>query len=52
MKARQLCDSVRVSPADAPPGVVAFLFTDVEGSTRSWEADPEGMRSAVDAAMA
>src|ERR1700761_4928115 len=29
----------------APPsGVVTFLFTDVEGSTRRWEADAEGMR--------
>jgi hypothetical protein len=24
--------------------VVTFLFTDVEGSTRRWEADAEGMR--------
>jgi class 3 adenylate cyclase len=31
---------------------MTFLFTDIEGSTRRWEADPEGMRSAVDAAMA
>jgi predicted ATPase len=27
--------------------VVTFLFTDVEGSTRRWEADAEGMRIAL-----
>jgi class 3 adenylate cyclase len=26
---------------------VTFLFTDVEGSTRRWEADVEGMRAAM-----
>ena len=25
-------------------GVVTFLFTDIEGSTRRWEADPDAMR--------
>jgi predicted ATPase len=28
---------------------VTFLFTDVEGSTRRWEADAEGMRAALTA---
>ncbi|WP_324684822.1 adenylate/guanylate cyclase domain-containing protein [Mycobacterium sp. 94-17] len=32
---------------DAPSGVVTFLFTDVEGSTRRWEADPDAMRVAL-----
>jgi len=27
--------------------VVTFLFTDVEGSTRRWEADAEAMRMAL-----
>jgi class 3 adenylate cyclase len=27
--------------------VVTFLFTDVEGSTRRWEADADGMRVAL-----
>jgi class 3 adenylate cyclase len=27
--------------------VVTFLFTEVEGSTRRWEADAEGMRAAL-----
>jgi class 3 adenylate cyclase len=27
--------------------VVTFLFTDVEGSTRRWEAEADGMRSAL-----
>ena len=33
--------------ASAPLGVVTFLFTDIEGSTRRWEADADGMRSAL-----
>jgi predicted ATPase/class 3 adenylate cyclase len=33
--------------ASAPSGVVTFLFTDVEGSTRRWEADADGMRKAL-----
>ena len=36
-----------VSMADAPSGVVTFLFTDVAGSTRRWEADADGMRAAL-----
>jgi predicted ATPase/class 3 adenylate cyclase len=31
----------------APSGVVTFLFTDVEGSTRRWEADAQAMRVAL-----
>ncbi|HWX99837.1 MAG TPA: adenylate/guanylate cyclase domain-containing protein [Mycobacterium sp.] len=31
----------------APSGVVTFLFTDVEGSTRRWETDADGMRLAL-----
>jgi class 3 adenylate cyclase len=33
--------------AAAPSGVVTFLFTDIEGSTRRWESDADGMRSAL-----
>ena len=33
--------------AAAPSGVVTFLFTDIEGSTRRWEADAESMRAAL-----
>ena len=33
--------------AAAPSGIVTFLFTDVEGSTRRWEADADGMRAAL-----
>jgi predicted ATPase/class 3 adenylate cyclase len=38
---------VRVSAAVPPTGVVTFLFTDIEGSTRRWEADADAMRSAL-----
>src|SRR5258705_12117848 len=34
--------------ATAPSGVVTFLFTDIEGSTRRWEADAEAMRAALE----
>ncbi len=30
-----------------PSGVVTFLFTDIEGSTRRWEVDPEVMQAAL-----
>ena len=30
-----------------PSGTVTFLFTDIEGSTRRWEAEPEAMRAAL-----
>src|SRR5262249_40419898 len=30
-----------------PTGTVTFLFTDIEGSTRLWEADPEAMQLAL-----
>ncbi len=32
-----------------PTGSVTFLFTDIEGSTRRWEADPDAMRAALTA---
>ncbi|MGZ4729632.1 MAG: ATP-binding protein, partial [Acidimicrobiales bacterium] len=38
--------SSRPSPG-SPSGNTTFLFTDVEGSTRLWELDQEGMRSAL-----
>ena len=33
--------------APAPSGVVTFLFTDVEGSTRRWVSDADAMRAAL-----
>ena len=32
----------------APSGVVTFLLTDIEGSTRRWEADAGAMRTALE----
>jgi class 3 adenylate cyclase len=29
--------------------ILTFLFTDIEGSTRRWEADADAMRGALDA---
>jgi class 3 adenylate cyclase len=31
-----------------PSGTVTFLFTDIEGSTRLWQAAPEGMRQGLE----
>jgi predicted ATPase/class 3 adenylate cyclase len=33
--------------AGLPSGVLTFLFTDIEGSTRRWEQDPVAMRGAL-----
>src|SRR5262245_23958037 len=30
-----------------PVGMVTFLLTDVEGSTRAWEAEPDAMAAAI-----
>jgi class 3 adenylate cyclase len=38
---------VRVSAGGPPSGVVTFLFTDIEGSTRRWESDADAMRLAL-----
>jgi predicted ATPase/class 3 adenylate cyclase len=38
---------VSAAAAAAPSGVVTFLFTDVEGSTRRWETDADGMAAAL-----
>jgi predicted ATPase/class 3 adenylate cyclase len=38
---------VRVAAGDPPSGVVTFLFTDIEGSTRRWESDADAMRAAL-----
>jgi class 3 adenylate cyclase len=35
------------SPFALPTGTVTFLLTDVEGSTRQWEAAPDSMAVAI-----
>ena len=32
---------------DRPSGTVTFLFTDIEGSTRRWEEEPDAMQMAL-----
>src|ERR1700759_3788707 len=36
-----------MSAKEPPSGVVTFLFTDIEGSTRRWEANADAMRGAL-----
>ncbi len=36
-------------PGALPSGLATFLFTDIEGSTRRWETDADGMRVALTA---
>ena len=40
-------DGVR-DPGDLPTGVVTFLLTDIEGSSRLWEADADAMAAALE----
>ncbi len=37
----------RAGKGELPSGTVTFLFTDLEGSTRLWDAHPEAMRGAL-----
>jgi predicted ATPase/class 3 adenylate cyclase/DNA-binding winged helix-turn-helix (wHTH) protein len=47
-------DDAGETPSPAPPahelptGVVTFLLTDIEGSSRLWEADPRAMAAALE----
>ena len=38
---------MQVSAGAPPSGVVTFVFTDIEGSTRRWETDADAMRVAL-----
>lgn len=40
-------DGDRTQAAGLPVGTVAFLLTDVEGSTRAWELEPDTMAQAI-----
>src|SRR5919201_2295820 len=39
--------NVDSSRSQMPTGVVTFLLTDIEGSTRLWEREPDAMRQAL-----
>jgi predicted ATPase/class 3 adenylate cyclase len=39
--------SLVTDPAPRPSGIVTLLFTDVQGSTRLWEAEPDQMAAAL-----
>src|SRR6185436_3965513 len=38
----------RTAPAGLPTGVSTFLLTDIVGSTRIWEREPEAMGTALE----
>jgi predicted ATPase/class 3 adenylate cyclase len=40
-------DARKAPVAEFQSGIVTFLFTDIEGSTRLWEADPDAMSAAL-----
>ena len=40
-------DASALADAGAPSGPLAFLFTDIEGSTRLWERQPDAMKVAL-----
>ena len=40
-------NSTRTAPDATPTGTVTFLFSDIEGSTRRWDADRAAMSEAV-----
>lgn len=39
-----MATSTSAAVAPLPSGTVSFLFTDIEGSTRLWERNPDGMQ--------
>jgi class 3 adenylate cyclase len=43
-----MSDLTDARPSDMPTGTVAFLLTDVEESTASWEAESEAMSAAME----
>src|SRR6188768_3178562 len=47
MSAISSAEAVAATPAGTPTGLVTFLFTDIEGSTRLWEEYAEAMRMAL-----
>src|SRR5215216_2549288 len=40
--------ALRLLPDSLPSGIVTFLYTDIEGSTRLWERDAAAMRPALE----
>ena len=46
-RSEQVATAQRAERTSLPKGVVTFLLTDVEGSSRLWEATPAAMRAAI-----
>ena len=46
-RSEQVATAQRAERTSLPKGVVTFLLTDVEGSSRLWEADAAAMRAAI-----
>jgi predicted ATPase/class 3 adenylate cyclase len=42
-----MSETLQSASAPMPAGIITFLFTDVEGSTRLWELQPAAMREAM-----
>jgi len=47
VKSERAAPKKRDAAASRPTGTIAFLFSDIEGSTKRWEEFPEAMQDAL-----